>query len=93
MSLLARCMMIHMIFSKSLGTLGLVALLFGSSGPLRAESMSVTQMPIVVARDQKATRARLESNVLEIEKTLKERNQGWGGVPHGKFNDGFDCRG
>src|SRR3984893_19570742 len=65
-------MMMHMIFGKSLRTLGLVALFFGTSGPLRAESMAATQMPIVVARDQKATRARLESNVLEVEGTLKE---------------------
>ena len=64
--------MVHMIFGKSLRTLGLVALFFGSSGPLDAETMAATQMPIVVARDQKATRARLESNVLEVEKTLKE---------------------
>jgi hypothetical protein len=64
--------MIRMIFGKSLRTLGLVALFFGWSGPLRADSMAATQMPIVVARDQKATRARLESNVLEVEKTLKE---------------------
>ena len=65
-------MMMHMMFGKSLSALGLVALFFGSSGPLAAESMAATQMPIVVARDQRATRARLESNVLEIEKTLKE---------------------
>jgi hypothetical protein len=64
--------MIRMIFGKSLRTLGLVALFFGWSGPLRADSMAATQMPIVVARDQNATRARLESNVLEVEKTLKE---------------------
>jgi hypothetical protein len=64
--------MVSMIFGKSLRPLGLVALVFGSSGPLDAESMAATQMPIVVARDQKATRARLESNVLEVEKTLKE---------------------
>jgi hypothetical protein len=62
----------HMILRKSLRTLGVVALFFGSSGPLHAESVAATQMPVVVARDQKATRARLESNVLEIEKTLKE---------------------
>jgi hypothetical protein len=62
----------HMIFGKSLRTLGLVGLLFGSSGSLHAESVTATQMPIVVSRDQKTTRARLESNVLEIEKTLKE---------------------
>jgi hypothetical protein len=65
-------MMMHMIFGKSLRALGLVALFFASSGPLRAESMAATQMPVVVARDQKATRARLESNVLEVERTLKE---------------------
>jgi hypothetical protein len=64
-------MMMHMIFGRSLRTTGLVALFFCSSGPLHAESMAATQMPIVVARDQKATRARLESNVLEVEKTLK----------------------
>jgi len=63
--------MMHMMFGKSLRALGLVALFFGSPGPLDAESMAATQMPIVVARDQKPTRARLESNVLEIEKTLK----------------------
>jgi hypothetical protein len=62
----------HGIFGKSLHALGLAGLFFGSSGPLYAESTAATQMPIVVARDQKATRARLESNILEIEKTLKE---------------------
>jgi hypothetical protein len=65
-------MMMDMTFGKSLRTLGLIGLLFDSSGSLHAESADKTQMPIVVARDQKTTRARLESNVLEIEKTLQE---------------------
>jgi hypothetical protein len=65
-------MMMHMTYGKSLRMLALVALFFGSPEGLQAESRAATQMSIVVARDPKATRARLESNVLEVENTFKE---------------------
>jgi hypothetical protein len=71
--LLAKCKMKQMTYGKLLTTLGLVTLSFVGLAPLRSEPMVMsTQMPIVVAHDVRATRTRLESNVLEVENALKE---------------------
>jgi hypothetical protein len=64
--------MMQMTSSKLFRALGLVALSLGGLTPLHGESNVTTQMPIVVAHDVKTTRARLESNVLEVEKALEE---------------------
>lgn len=72
MFLLVKCKMMQMTYGKLLRGLGLVWLSFGCLTPLHSESMMTTQMPIVVAHDVKASRIRLESNVLEVEKALKE---------------------
>ena len=69
MQLPVKNVMMQTMRAKSLGLLTLMALLSGSH-ELSAETVTATQMPVVVARDQKVTRARLEANVLEIEKAL-----------------------
>ena len=69
---MAKSRTMEMTHGRWFGALGLVGLFLGGSAPVHAESAVATQMPIVVAHDVKATRVRLESNVLEIEKVLTE---------------------